>query len=394
MTDRSNPGLVAARKQRLAAQLDGAFDAWLAGSPANVDHATGYRSVAYELFRQHQLAALVAGDRRWLVCPVADSAPAMDAGVSGDELVCFGRFYYESRGATQPPTDLVDEHGSLAEAVAAACRRAGLERGRIGVDVAGLGASWPAIEAALPDGLEVVDAGSWSLAVRSHKLDQELELLTHAARLAEDGITAAIETAKVGMTERQLAQVVARTMVEGGGTPRFVVVTAGERSALSDAAPTDRPLGPGELLRFDVGCTVDGYWSDIGRTAVVGPPDAEQRARYDAILAGEQAQLDRARPGMSARELFDLAVRTVEANGLAPYRRQHCGHGIGSEVYEPPIVAPAYDTELEPGMTFCFETPFYELGWGGMMVEDTLVVTDDGVRRLNRSTRELRVVDA
>lgn len=96
---------------------------------------------------------------------------------------------------------------------------------------------------------------------------------------------------------------------------------------------------------------------------------------------------------MAAEELFHRAIEVVEqTGGPNPYRRQHCGHGIGLEVYEAPIVRPDSPTPLEPGMTFCFETPYYELGWGGMMVEDTLVVTDDGVRLLTDRARGLTVI--
>ena len=227
---------------------------------------------------------------------------------------------------------------------------------------------------------------------RARKLPGEVERLRRAARLAETGIDAALAVARVGVTERELARVVASVMLDGGGRPGFVVVTSGERSALGDAEPTDRQVEVGDLIRFDVGCTVDGYWSDMARTAVMGEPDELQASRYAALLAGEQAQLDHARPGVTAAELFEIAVETVEGAGLAPYRRHHCGHGIGSDVYELPIVAPGHDVPLEPGMTFCLETPYYELGWGGMMVEDTIVVTDDGCEQFTISDRSLRVV--
>ena len=182
-------------------------------------------------------------------------------------------------------------------------------------------------------------------------------------------------------------------MAAGGGTPRFTVVTSGPRSALSDARPTERELRHGDLLRLDVGCTVDGYWSDIGRTAVVGEANDLQASRYGAILAGEQAQLEMVRPGITAADLFDVAVSTVEASGLEPYRRHHCGHAIGTEVYERPVIAPGSSTVLEPGMEFCVESPYYEIGWGGMMVEDALVVTADGAEVLTISDRSLRVIE-
>lgn len=387
--------LTEARKTRLATALGAApFDAFLAASPANVDHATGYRSVAGDLFRQHQMAALVTASGTTLVCPVADSGPAIDAGVEGDDLVCFGRFYFESVDPAAAPLRLVNEHDDVVQAIRTAVQRRIRPGQRMGVDVDGLGGLWPAVEAALPDGVVAVDASSWATTVRAVKTGEEIELLARAAALAEDGIERALAVAKPGVTEQELATEVAHAMVGGGGIPRFIVVTSGERSALADAAPSARQLTTGDLLRFDVGCVVDGYWSDVGRTAVIGEPSAEQARRYDAILAGEQAQLDRVRPGVSAREMFDVAVETVEASGLVPYRRQHCGHGIGSDVYEPPIINPSFGALLEPGMTFCFETPYYQLGWGGMMVEDTLVLTDGGYELLTHSDRSLRVVSA
>jgi Xaa-Pro aminopeptidase len=237
-----------------------------------------------------------------------------------------------------------------------------------------------------------MSAGPWVRSVRAVKLPGEIDRLSEAARLAEEGIAAAMESARPGASEQDLAAIVAATMSARGGMPRFVVVTAGERSALSDARATARPLRPGDLVRFDVGCTVDGYWSDVGRTAVVGGPDRRQADRYEAILAGEDAQLAVIRPGVSAGELFDVAVGAVEGAGLRPYRRHHCGHGIGLAVYEPPIVSPGEDTVVVPGMVLCLETPFYELGWGGMMVEDTVLVTGEGHRRLTASDRALREI--
>jgi len=83
----------------------------------------------------------------------------------------------------------------------------------------------------------------------------------------------------------------------------------------------------------------------------------------------------------------------VEASGLKPYRRHHCGHAIGTEVYERPVIAAGSSTVLKPGMVFCFETPYYEIGWGGMMVEDALVVTAEGAEVLTVSDRSLRVIE-
>lgn len=384
--------LVAARLARLRAALAAApFDWVVAGTPANVAYASGYRSVQGDIMSTHGMAALVGTDDLWLVGPCADSAPALEAGIPDDRYVSYGRFFFESPDGGATPTTLVDQHATFVDALLAAARAAFRGGVTVGVD-GGLRAGTREALAGVPSVDAVTDAVVWLCGVRAVKLPGEVERLERAARLAETGIDAALEAAVEGASEDDLARVVARAMAEGGGVPRFIVVTAGDRSALADARPTRRPWRTAELLRLDVGCLYDGYWSDIGRTAVLGEPDELQASRYAAILAGVDAQLDALRPGVTASQLFDVGVEAVEAHGLRPYRRHHCGHGIGSEIYEPPIISPASDDELAEGMALCLETPFYELSWGGMMVEDTVVVTADGYRMLSGSDRSLRVI--
>lgn len=385
--------LIRARGDRLQAALGGApFDALLATTPESVQYATGYRSVSGALSRSHQIAALVSEHGTWLVAPCADSAPAAEAGIPAERIIPFGRFYFEGVAGT-PLEGMPGRHASFAEALTAALR-AHPAIGRLGVDRAGLD---PAAAAAVdtvvaPD--RQADATGWLLGVRAAKLPAEVELLRRAASLAEQGIEQALAQAGPGVTEQELATVVAQTMIAGGGDPRFLVVTAGARSALADAFPTARPWKPGELLRFDVGCTVQGYWSDMARTAVLGEPDPLQQRRYAALLAGEEEELARVRAGVPAGAVFDAAVAAVQQRAISPYRRHHCGHGIGLAVYEPPLVAAGVEEPMTAGMTFCLETPYYELGWGGMMVEDTVVVTDTGYTMLTSTSRELRVVAA
>ncbi len=375
--------------KRLRVALEVSPYDWMAlGTAAHIGYSTGYRSVGGDLFASHRMLALVSAERTLLVGGASDGAAAMEAGIAADDYVPFGTFFFESAGGDAPESGLSAVHDSLSDAVVDAVARAPLA-GRIGFD-AGAADLAPLLAAG---GAEPVDATDWLYELRSVKLPIEVERMRVAARLAENGIDAAIAAAGSGVTEAELANAVAVTMASGGGVPRFIVVTSGPRSALSDARPTGRPLQAGDLLRFDVGCTFDGYWSDIGRTAVVGEPTDLQSSRYAAILAGEEAQLRAVRAGITAESLFDVAVSAVEAAGLSPYRRHHCGHAIGTEVYERPVVAPGWATILEPGMVFCVETPYYEIGWGGMMVEDALVVTEDGAEVLTVSDRSLRVID-
>jgi Xaa-Pro aminopeptidase len=368
--------------------LQGAgFDHLIVAGAENIGYVSGYRSMSETMTREPTMVAAL--DRRGdlhLVAPAADAGPVFHDGLVGEaNFIPYGRFYFESPGA-DGASRVAGVHASLADAVAELLARLGP-----GVS---LGADGPARavlrSAAAP--VEAVDAAAWMVGIRACKVPEEVDRLERAARLTEAAIDRSLELVRPGATEADLARQIAGDIAAAGGSPRFIVVTAGERSALADAAATARTIERGDLVRFDIGCVLDGYWADLGRTIVVGPPSDLQRRRYAAIHAGEQAQLDAARPGATGAELFATAVAAVEAGGITPYRRHHCGHAIGSEVYERPIVAPGWDEELQPGMTFCFETPFYELGWGGLMVEDTVVITDDGCRLLNVSDRTLRVL--
>lgn len=386
--------LVDARLARLRGALESApFDTVLALSAANFDYATGYRSVSATVHGISPLAALVRSDELLVVGPVSDSAPGFDSGLVEGDYLAYGRFFFESPDSAATATRLVDQHEDYAAAIAAAVLRLGLGSARIGLDEQACPAPLRARLAELLPGVDFADASGWLAGVRSIKLPAEVDLVERSARIVESAMIAGMAAAAVGVTEADIARTVVSAMVAEHMEPRFVVVTSGPRSALADAYATNRELRAGDLLRFDVGGMYEGYWADLGRTAVMGEPTPKQRRFYDAILAGEDAQFALAAPGVPAEDVFSRAIEVVEATGPAPYRRQHCGHGIGLEVYEAPIIRPSSPTPLQPGMTFCFETPYYELGWGGMMVEDAVVVTETGVRLLSDRARGLTVVE-
>ncbi len=385
--------LGAERQRRLRSELARSpFDVLVAASPANVTYASGYRSAAADIYPRHQMAALITMERCFLVAPCGEAVAAATAGVDPDDFFPYGTAFFESPGGTHPITAMAGVHGTFAEALQAVAERLGVKHGTVGLDERALdAAAGAALEAALSM-CRITPASDWLFGVRAVKLPGEVACLRRAAALAELGIQRALDVARPDWTERQIASVIAQAMIEGGGTPRFLSVHVGPRIAQSDAHPGDAAWRPGDLLRMDVGCTVEGYWSDLARTAVLGKPDPLQRHRFDALLAGLQAELDAIRPGVTPASLFDLAVRTTRASGIPGYRRHHCGHGIGLEIYEPPQVAPGAEAPIVEGMVFCLETPFYEIGWGGVLTEDTLVVTADGHDPFSHSSRGLRVV--
>ena len=146
------------------------------------------------------------------------------------------------------------------------------------------------------------------------------------------------------------------------------------------------------MIRFDVGCLLDGYNSDIARNFALGDPGERALRLHRATLAGEQAAFEAMRPGVTAADVFEAAVEAVRQAGIPDYRRHHVGHGVGLEVYDIPLLSASDQTVLESGMTFEVETPYYEVGLAGLQPEDTVVLREDGPQLLTTLSRELQIV--
>lgn len=232
--------------------------------------------------------------------------------------------------------------------------------------------------------------GDLILSARMVKTPEEIRRLTHVAHVTEDAMQHVLNNAKEGMTETEAKRVFHAFLVANDVEPRLTVLTFGGHSAFPSGIPGSRKLRSGDIIRFDVGGVYQNYWSDLSRVAVFGEPTERMRNYYQALLLGEDACMEAARPGATASDVFDAGVNAVRNAGIAHYRRQHVGHGIGLNVYDPPILKAGNETELLPGMVLNVETPYYEVGFGGLQVEDLIVITDSGSQMLTRTARELR----
>lgn len=386
------------RRHRLTAVLDAeGLDAIIGTTTENVYYVSGLRSIAHALFRGLELYAVFTRRGTALVIPYIDTTSVASEGIQVDHLACYGKFFFEYaddpgdvgrkvREWTRQPA------ASPADALAGVLGDLGVLGRRVGLDEGSLFApTWKRVEERLA-GTTIVPAYQMFRQARMVKGPDEVAALEKAALIAEDGIAAVLRMLKPGVTERQAARVFEEEVLRKGAEPFFTVVTIGERAALADVNPSERALRAGDLVRFDLGCLVGPYRSDISRTAVLGQPTEKQARYYAAILAGERAAIAAMKPGVPVSQLFELAVRVTRENGLAHYQRHHVGHGIGLEPYDPPTINAATSTALEPGMVFCVETPYYEHGWGGVQVEDAVEITAGGARVLTRSSQDLAIL--
>jgi len=375
-------------------------DALVATSPSNVRYVTGFALTmeSLELFAGGHPLFGILGDRGdpVLVAPVTDLVPAVFRGVPAC-LVPYGRNYVvlpdtparldameravaEALGAGAPASAAV-------AAAAALLRDAGARR--VGIDDGGPASLVRDLASALP-GVETVPAGAAFRRARTVKEPDEIEGLRRAAEIVEAAMEEVWRHAQPGVSEIELARCGARVMVDAGARPTLWYVGVGAASALVDRLPTTRAAHVGDLVMLDFGCEIGGYYADLARTAVLGPPNPRLAQYYDAVHAGETAAIEGLRAGRVAAEVFRQAVQAARDAGIPHFDRRHVGHGIGLEPYDLPVLTADAEVVLEAGTVLNIETPYYELGFGGLQLEDTLVVRPAGVEWLSRAPRGLR----
>jgi len=279
------------------------------------------------------------------------------------------------------------------EALCAALADRGINSGRIGIDEQGITPQcWDQLRDALPN-VQLVRAFALIEKVRAIKMPEEIARLRTAARISCLSVKAALDAARLGMTEQELLRVFNRTTVENDGAPVTNCIGFGERSALSNVQPSPkRALRRGDVIRFDVGCRYKHYRSDISRIGFFGEPPEKIKKYYRALEKGVLRGYEIVKPGLKVSDLFDQVVDTVRREGIPHYQRSHVGHGIGVDGYDPPNIGPGGDAVLEENMVICVETPYYELGFAGLQVEDMLRVTKDGAESLMQLDTSLRVL--
>lgn len=247
------------------------------------------------------------------------------------------------------------------------------------------------LQRAMPDA-HWVEGGQLLRPLRMIKDDREIALLAEAARLTDETWEEFITTRISGLTELQARDRLTGLLTERGLTPTFCIVASGPNAASPHHAGSDRVIGTGDAVVCDWGGRLQGYHSDVTRTAHVGEPSEEFRRAYEVVLAANQAALDAVRPGVACQEIDRAARGVITAAGFGDAFIHRTGHGLGLSVHEEPYLVEGNTLPLAEGMVFSDEPGVYLTGKFGIRIEDTVVCTADGGRRLNEATRELKVM--
>lgn len=240
---------------------------------------------------------------------------------------------------------------------------------------------------------ELVDVGPEIRRLRTIKHPEEIDRLARAAAITDAATDEVLGRVRVGLTELEVAMMLGSAIAEQGGTLAFgTLVQSGPNSALPHAEPSGRRLAPGDFVLFDFGAAFEGYKADTTRMAVVGEPSARHAEIHRVVLEAHDAAIAAVRPGATTGEVDAAARRVIDAAGYGDRFFHRTGHGLGLEAHEAPNLDPGSDFVLEPGMVFTVEPGIYIPGWGGVRIEDDVVVQDGGCRLLTKADRTLRVI--
>jgi Xaa-Pro aminopeptidase len=378
------------------------YDAVIATCAENVTYLSGFWAMSQWVRRGPQAYVLFPKDGKGS-CVVANSGIldlVADQDIWIKDIRRYGYFQMDVDGsATLDATDRTQKelfeskaHKGPVEALVAAIEEHGLSRGKFGLDEMGITPQcMDQLRSLLPNATFV---RSFSLfeRVRSIKTPGEIDILRQAARATEHAIDAALAIAKEGVTEREMLRVFNATLAQNDTAPVVGCIGFGTRSAMINVQPSDRKLERGNLIRFDVGGRHRHYRSDMSRGAALGEPSAKVAKYYRAVEKGVLAAYDILKPGLKVADLFTHVVETVRREGISNFKRSHVGHGIGVDGYDPPNISDSSKDVFEENMVVCVETPYYELGFAGVQVEDMIRVTKDGAESLMTLKTGLRIV--
>lgn len=230
--------------------------------------------------------------------------------------------------------------------------------------------------------------------LRMVKDQSELDLIEYASSIGDAAYKHILEYVSVGMREIDVALELEMFMKKKGASRLSFesIVASGKRSSLPHAEPTTKTINKGDFVTLDFGCVYEGYCSDMTRTFVMGEADADQIRVYNTVFKAQELALGAIKAGMTGKEVDFVARTYIYDQGYEGYFGHGLGHSLGLEVHENPRLSEQGHMTLQEGMVVTIEPGIYIPDFGGVRIEDLIVVTKEGYKNFVHSTKELIII--
>lgn len=241
--------------------------------------------------------------------------------------------------------------------------------------------------------IELVPISGMVEKLRAIKDESEIKNIKIACSIADKALESLISHIKIGVTELELVGQLEYYMKKyGAENISFdTIIVSGKKTALPHGKPADKPLEKGDFLQIDFGALYKGYHSDMSRTFIIGEADEKQKALYEMMLKATLGGTEALKGNISAK-VPDDAVRKIISDEFIEYYYPGLGHGVGLDIHEGPFMSETSTATVETSNVLTIEPGVYVPGWGGMRIEDTILVTEDGYEVLSKFPRHLQVL--
>ncbi|MGB8955200.1 MAG: Xaa-Pro peptidase family protein [Tumebacillaceae bacterium] len=231
--------------------------------------------------------------------------------------------------------------------------------------------------------------------LRAIKDESELAILRKAAQIADDAFAHIRGFLRPGIRELDVALELEFFMRKAGAASSAfdIIVASGKRSSLPHGRASEKLLETGDFVTLDFGAYYQGYNSDITRTVALGQPNDKLREIYEIVLEAQTHAVGNIKPGLTGKQADALARDIIDAKGYAEEFGHTLGHGIGLAVHEAPSLSKRNDAVLRPGMVVTVEPGIYVADFGGVRIEDDIVITETGNEVLTKSPKELIIIE-
>lgn len=343
---------------------DAPVEALLLTNAANMRYVAGFTGEGYVYLSEKH--SLIVTDSRYTVAAAAECP--------GYQVIKWGK-----KGYYEPLMKSVKEDG---------IRALGIEDEEM--TVAGFNRLQEIIREA---GVEIQTESlkDYVTAYRGIKTPEEIAKIKEAEAIGDRAFARLLPKLGPGMTEKEVAARIEFLMKEEGaeGFSFDTIAASGIHSAMPHAVPADKKLAEGDFLTMDFGCRYMGYCSDMTRTVVIGQASIRQREIYDTVLRAQQAALAGMRPCMTGKEIDALARDVIRDAGYGDYFGHSLGHSVGLDIHEKPVFSQKEETVIRSGMVITVEPGIYIEDFGGVRIEDVVVMTEDGCENITHSPKEL-----
>lgn len=230
--------------------------------------------------------------------------------------------------------------------------------------------------------------------IRMIKDENELKLIKGAVNIADTAFNEILSFIKPGIKEFEVALELEYKMKKLGasGVSFETIIASGPRSALPHGTAGDREIQAGDVVVMDFGAIYKGYCSDMTRTIFVGKPQEKLNEIYNIVLKAQLEALDASVAGITGKELDSVSRKMIDAKGYEKCFGHSLGHGVGVEIHEKPGISPKSEEILKPGMVFTVEPGIYVEGFGGVRIEDMVLLTPNGAEILTKSTKAIIIL--